>query len=87
MQFDPRTRPVPQDLEALVRDCVERRGVNGASRALGISRTTVTSILARLQVTAGTLAILREAARRRALAGAPPLPLARAGLGRGGMCR
>lgn len=83
MQHDPRTRPVPPELEQLVRDCVERRGVNGAARALGISRTTVTSVLARLQVTSGTLALLREAARRRALAGAPPLPMA-SGFGRGG---
>jgi hypothetical protein len=56
---------VPDELVALVRDVVERRGVRAGARALGISHTTVAAILGGLAVQSGTIAILREAQRRR----------------------
>lgn len=65
MAHDPRTREVPPELVALVRDCVQRRGRQGAARALGIHSATLTSIMAGLPVMPGTLSLLRDAARRR----------------------
>jgi hypothetical protein len=55
---------VPAELVALVRNVVERRGVRGASRALGISRSTLAAILGGLGVQSGTVALLKEAQRR-----------------------
>jgi hypothetical protein len=65
MTFDSRTRPVPDDLVALVRDAMERRGPRGAARVLGISKPTVIAICAGLPVMPGTLALLWAAERRR----------------------
>ena len=62
---DPRTRDVPPELIAMVRDCVSRRGRRGASRVLGLSVTTLAAVLAGFPVMPGTLALLREAARRK----------------------
>lgn len=56
---------VPSELVDMVRDCVERRGPTGASKALGLSRTALLSALAGVGVSKGTLAILREAKARR----------------------
>jgi len=63
---DPRTRPVPEELVALVRDCVKRRGLRGASNVLGLSRATLTAVLVGMPTMAGTIAILRLAQQRNA---------------------
>lgn len=62
---DPRTREVPEDIRAMVADCVSRRGPTGASRALGVSRSVVLTVCAGEGVLPGTLALLREALIRR----------------------
>lgn len=62
---DPRCRPVPPELVALVRDCLQRRGRQGAARAIGISASTLTSIVAGLDAMPGTIALLQQYARRR----------------------
>lgn len=62
---DPRTRPVPPDLVDLVRDVVSRRGLRGAANVLGLSRATLTAVMAGLPAMAGTVAILRLAQQRR----------------------
>jgi hypothetical protein len=49
----------------MVAEIVSRRGPRGASAVLGISRHTLAQILAGMGVQGGTIAVLREAARRR----------------------
>jgi len=63
---DPRTRPVPHDLRAMVRDCIKRRGPKGAATALGVSRTALLAVAAGYQALPGTLALLRAAQRHAA---------------------
>jgi hypothetical protein len=55
-------------LSTLVRRTVELRGVAGAARALGVSRTVVLAVMANHPVLPGSLALLREAFRRSDLA-------------------
>lgn len=80
---------VPEHLRQLVMDAQRRRGVDGAARVIGISRPTLLSVLADVEVTSGTIALLEryraqvEAART----GAPLAPMSidrRGGLGSGG---
>jgi hypothetical protein len=61
----PRTRPVPQELVDMVRDCLGRRGPKAAADALGVSRFVVLAVAAGTEVTPGSLALLREALRRK----------------------
>jgi hypothetical protein len=59
------TPRVPPELVEMLRDCVQRRGANGAAKLYGISRQTVAGVLGGLPVTNGTIAILRLAFQRR----------------------
>jgi len=56
---------VPAEMISWIRDMVNRRSLRGAARVLGVSRQTVTTVLADLPVSPGTLALLREADRLR----------------------
>jgi hypothetical protein len=60
-----RSHVPPPELQELVRECVARRGVPGAVRALGVSRGVLLAIAAGAPVLSGSLALLREAQRRR----------------------
>lgn len=64
MSFDPRTRPVPPEIQAQVADCLRRRGPVGAAKAIGVSKSVVLSVAAGAPVLPGSLALLREYARR-----------------------
>lgn len=61
---EPRCKAVSDDLVAMVQDCVGRRGVPGAARALGVGRSALLAVLAGRPVMPGTLALLREARAR-----------------------
>lgn len=61
-----RTRPVPADLIHPVRAHVERWGVSGAARALGVSRSVILSVLASEPIMPGSIALIRGSLRARA---------------------
>lgn len=60
MHHDPRTRPVPGEIQQLARDLMHERGPRRAAAALGISRSALLSVVAGADVLPGTLALMRE---------------------------
>ena len=62
---NPRYRAVPQQLRILAVSLLEERGIRGGARELGIGRTAFVGICAGLHVQPGTLALVREAIKRR----------------------
>lgn len=65
LHVDRRLRVVPPELVALARAAVERVGLKEAAREIGISRATLTGVLAGTGSMAGTIAILAGYAQGR----------------------
>ncbi len=59
---------MPDELRSLVRRTVDLRGVSGAARVLGVSRTVVLAVEAGHDVLPGSIALLRLAYQRSELA-------------------
>jgi hypothetical protein len=59
---------VPPELRDLARRYADELGATGAARKLGVSRATLTAVLADVPVTAGVLALLRLAEQGRTYA-------------------
>ena len=63
-----RTRPVPPELQRIARDLLEAQGTGGAAAELGVSKAVVLRVAAGAGVLPDSLALLREAVRRRVMA-------------------
>ena len=61
---NPRTYTPSTEIQLMCRDCIKRRGIAGAVRALGVSRGVLLAAAGGLPVLRGSLALL-ELARQR----------------------
>jgi hypothetical protein len=65
---DPRTRQVPAEDQEFAKRLVQERGPRAAAALLGLSRTSLASVVAGFDVTPGTLALLELARLKRSAA-------------------
>jgi len=64
-RHDPRLVEIPAEHLAYLRDIVDRRGIPGACRILGVGRVALLGAIARGHAMPGTAALIREAIRRK----------------------